>query len=74
MMIEFGTEWALNQSDEFKVINSLITPKPKTKAEQSWYFVPCITIKENEDTYAFNRKLVQHGAKLKWKIRRMGWC
>jgi hypothetical protein len=33
MMIEFGTEWALNQSNEFKVINSLTTPKPKTKAE-----------------------------------------
>jgi hypothetical protein len=56
MMIEFGIEWALNQSDEFKVINSLTTPNPKTKVEhvgtlleQCWYFVPCITIKENED-------------------------
>jgi hypothetical protein len=58
MMIEFGTEWAFNQSDEFKVINSLTTSKPKTKAEQCWHFVPCITIKENDDTYALNRKLV----------------
>jgi hypothetical protein len=33
MMIEFGTEWALNQSDEFKVVNSLTTPKPKTNVE-----------------------------------------
>jgi Pyruvate/2-oxoacid:ferredoxin oxidoreductase delta subunit len=65
MMIEFGTEWAFNQSDEFNVIDSLTTPKLKIKVEQCWYFVPCITIKENEDTYAFNRKLVQHGAKLK---------
>jgi Pyruvate/2-oxoacid:ferredoxin oxidoreductase delta subunit len=52
MMIEFGTEWALNQSDGFKVINSLTTQKPKTKAEQCWHFVPCITIKKNDDTYA----------------------
>jgi hypothetical protein len=36
----------------------------KPKAKQCWHFVPCITIKENEDTYAFNRKLVQHGMKL----------
>jgi hypothetical protein len=56
MMIEFGIEWAFNQSYEFKVINSLTTPKSKTKAEQYWHFVPCITIKENEDIYAFNRK------------------
>jgi Pyruvate/2-oxoacid:ferredoxin oxidoreductase delta subunit len=74
MLIEFGTEWALNQSDEFKVIKSLTIPKSKTKVEQCWYFVPCITIKKNEDTYAFNRKLVQHGAKIKWETRRMGWC
>jgi hypothetical protein len=73
MMIEFGTEWALNQSDEFKVINSLTIPKPKTKAEQCWHFVPCITTKDNEDIYAFNRELVEHGAKFKWKTRRMGW-
>jgi hypothetical protein len=25
MLIEFGTEWTLNQSDEFKVINSVGT-------------------------------------------------
>jgi hypothetical protein len=65
MLIEFGIEWALNQLDEFKVINSLTIPKSKTKAEHCWHFVPCITIKENEETYALNRKLVQHGAKLK---------
>jgi Pyruvate/2-oxoacid:ferredoxin oxidoreductase delta subunit len=57
MMIEFGIEWALNQSDEFKVINNLTTPNSKIKVEQCWHFVPCITIKENEDTYAFNKKL-----------------
>jgi hypothetical protein len=69
MTIEFGTEWALKQLDEFKVINSLTTLKPKTKIEhvgtlleQCWHFVPCITIKKNKDTHAFNRKLVQHGA------------
>jgi hypothetical protein len=56
MLIEFGLEWALNQLDEFKVINSLTTPKPKTKAKQCWHFVPCITIKENEGTYVFNEK------------------
>jgi hypothetical protein len=33
MMIEFGIEWALNQSDEFKVINSLTTPKSQTHVE-----------------------------------------
>jgi hypothetical protein len=27
MMIEFGIEWALNQLDEFKVINSFDNPK-----------------------------------------------
>jgi hypothetical protein len=31
MLIEFGTEWALNQSDEFKVINSLTIPKSKQR-------------------------------------------
>jgi hypothetical protein len=50
MLIEFSSEWALNQLDEFKGINSLTTPKPKTKVEQCWYFVPCIHVKENEDT------------------------
>jgi hypothetical protein len=46
MMIEFGIEWALNQSDEFKVINSLTTPKSQTHVEhvgtlleQCWHFV-----------------------------------
>jgi hypothetical protein len=74
MLIESGTEWTLNQSYEFKVMNSLSTPRPKTKDEHCWYFVPCINIKEDEDTYTFNRKLVQHSIKLKWKTRRMGWC
>jgi hypothetical protein len=61
MLIEFGNEWILNQSDEFKVINSLKpqnlkqkmntkTPKPKTKDEHCWYLVPCIKIEEKEDT------------------------
>jgi hypothetical protein len=50
MVIEFGIEWTLNQSDEFKIINSLRTPKPKTKNDHYLYFVPCINIKENEDT------------------------
>jgi hypothetical protein len=50
MLIEFGTKRTLNQSYEFKVINSLRTPKPKTMDEHCWYFVPCINIKENEDT------------------------
>jgi hypothetical protein len=72
-MIESGTEWTLNQL-EFKVMNSLSTRRPKTKDEYYWYFVPCINIKEDEDTYAFNRMHVQHGAKLKWEARRMGWC
>jgi hypothetical protein len=49
MLIEFGTKWTLNQLDEFKVINSLKTPKPKTKDEYCWYFVPYINIEENED-------------------------
>jgi hypothetical protein len=31
MLIEFGIEWTLNQSDEFKVMNSLNTPRPKTR-------------------------------------------
>jgi hypothetical protein len=31
MLIEFGTEWTLNQSYEFKVMNSLSTPRPKTR-------------------------------------------
>jgi hypothetical protein len=31
MLIEFGTEWTLNQSDEFKVMNSLSTPRPKIR-------------------------------------------
>jgi hypothetical protein len=74
MLIASGTEWTLNQSYEFKVINSLTTPWSKTKDEHCWYFVPCINIKEDEATYAFNRILVQHGAKLKWETRRMGWC
>jgi hypothetical protein len=74
MLIESRTEWTLNQSYEVKVMNSLSTPRPKTKDEHCWYFVPCINIKEKEDTYAFNRILVQHGAKLKWETRRMGWC
>jgi hypothetical protein len=74
MLIESGTEWTLNQSNQFKVMNSLNTPRPKTKDEHCWNFVPCINIKEDEDTYAFNRILVHHGAKLKWEARRMGWC
>jgi hypothetical protein len=74
ILIEFSTEWILNQSDEFKVMNSLSTPRPKTKDEYCWYFVPCINIKEDEDTYAFNKIIVQHGTKLKWETRRMGWC
>jgi hypothetical protein len=72
MLIESGTEWTLNQSYEFKVMNSLSTPRPKTKDEQRLYFVPCINIKEDEDTYAFNRILVQHDAKLKWETRSLG--
>jgi hypothetical protein len=74
MLIESNTEWTLNQSNEFKVMNSLSTPRPKTKGEYCWYFVPCINIKEDEDTYAFNRMLVHHGAKIKWEARRTGWC
>jgi hypothetical protein len=62
--IESGTEWTFNQSYEFKVMNSLSTPRSKTKDEHYWYFVLCIKIKENEHTYA----------KLKWETRRMGWC
>jgi hypothetical protein len=73
MVIESGTKWTLNQSYEFKIMNSLNIPRPKTKDEHFWYFVPCINIKEDEDTYAFNKILVQHGAKLKWETRRMGW-
>jgi hypothetical protein len=45
MLIEFGTKWTFNQLDEFKVINSLGTPKPKRKDEYYWCFVPCINIK-----------------------------
>jgi hypothetical protein len=74
MLIEPGTEWTLNQSYEFKVMNRLSTPRSKTKDEHCWSFIPCINIKEDEDTYAFIRILIQHGAKLKWKTRRMGWC
>jgi hypothetical protein len=33
----------------------LIILKPKTKVEQCWHFVPCITIKENEDIYVLIR-------------------
>jgi hypothetical protein len=36
MLIESGTEWTLNQSYEFKVLNSLSTPRPKTKVEHCW--------------------------------------
>jgi hypothetical protein len=74
LLIGFGTEWTLDQSYEFKVMNSLSTPRSKTKDEHRWYFVPCINIKEDEDTYAFNRILVQHGTKLKYETRRMEWC
>jgi hypothetical protein len=74
MLIESGTEWTFNQSDEFKVVNCLSIPRPKRKDEHCWYFVPCINIKEDEDTYAFNIILVQHDAKLKWGTRWMGWC
>ena len=75
MLIESSTKWTLNQSMIWvKVFNSLSTPRPKTKNEHCWYFVPCINIKDNEDTYAFNKKLVQHGVKLKWETRRIGWC
>jgi hypothetical protein len=74
MLIESGTERTLNQSYEFKVMNSLSTPRSKTKYEHYSYFVPCINIKEDEGTYAFNRILVQHSAKFKWETRRMGWC
>jgi hypothetical protein len=42
MLIEFGTEWTLNQLNEFKSINSLKTQKPKTNDEHYWYFAPCI--------------------------------
>jgi hypothetical protein len=31
MLIESGTEWTLNQLDEFKVMNSLSTPRPKIR-------------------------------------------
>jgi hypothetical protein len=55
-------------------MNNLSTSRPKTKDEDCWYFVPYINIKEDEETYAFNKILVQHGAKLKWKTKRMGWC
>jgi hypothetical protein len=58
-------EWTFNQLNGFKVVNSLRISKLKTKDEHYWYFVPCINIKENEDTEAFNRKLVQYGLKLK---------
>jgi hypothetical protein len=58
----------------FKVMNTFEHPRPKTKNEHCWYFVPCINIKEDDDTYAFNRILVQHGIKLKWETKRMGWC
>ena len=33
-----------------------------------------INIKEDEEIYAFNKILVQHGAQLKWETKRMGWC
>jgi hypothetical protein len=71
MLIESGTKWTLNQSYDFKVMNSLSTPRPKAKDEHCWSFVPC---KEDEDTYAFHGILVPHGAKLKWGSRWMGWC
>jgi hypothetical protein len=74
MVIEFNIGWTLNQSYEFKGMNSLSILRPKTKDEHCWYFIPCINIKEDEDTYAFNRILIQHGAKLKWETRRMGRC
>ena len=48
-------------------------PKIQNKGEQCWHFVPCITIKEIEDTHVFNRKLVHHGAKIKWETKKMGW-
>jgi hypothetical protein len=46
MLIEWGIEWTLNQSYEFKVMNSSSTPRSKTKDKHCWYFVP----------YAFNSK------------------
>jgi hypothetical protein len=32
------------------------------------------SISKKMRTHAFNRIFVQHGAKLKWETRRMGWC
>jgi hypothetical protein len=31
MLIESGIEWTFNKSYEFKIINSLNTPRPKNK-------------------------------------------
>jgi hypothetical protein len=40
MLIESSIEWTLNQSYEFKVINSLSTPRPKTMDETLLIFCP----------------------------------
>jgi hypothetical protein len=72
MLIESGTEWILNQSDEFKVMNSLSTPRPKTRMNIVDSLSHTSTSKRM-GTHAFNKILVQHGAKFKWEARRMGW-
>jgi hypothetical protein len=62
IVIESGTGWTLNQSNEFKVMNSFSNPRPKTEDKHCWYFIPGINIKEDEDIYAFNGILVEHDA------------
>jgi hypothetical protein len=44
------------------------------RMRKNMYSTPYINITENKDKYAFNRKLIQHGTKLKWETKRMGWC
>ena len=84
-MIESGTKWTLNQSNEFRVMNSLSTLRPKTKDEHCWNFVPCINMYQQQRKCkhiciqqnigsTLNRILIQPGAKLKWWTRWMGWC
>jgi hypothetical protein len=48
---------------------------PKQQSTTFWsQGILGVNIKEDEDTYAFNRILVQYGAKLKWETKRMEWC
>jgi hypothetical protein len=73
MLIESSTEWTLNQSYDFKVMNSLSTQDPRQRMNTVDLLSRASTVKRMR-THAFNKILVQYDAKLKWGTRWMGWC